>query len=116
MKEYRDASARLSIDLADDGAMFQVYASRLESRCGGRRVRRLDGLDQSYWDYDVDGTRVVLHSDVFAGISLHIKDGSRDDLLRRVAAQITAPDASPNDGPATPSCSPGATEGPTSVS
>ena len=76
--------------------MFQVYGARLEEMCKGKRIQRLDGLDQSYWDYDIEGTRIVLHSDVFAGISLHVEDGSRDDLLRRVAAQITEPDGSAN--------------------
>ena len=99
MKEYRDTSGRLRIDVADDALMFQVLASRIEARCGGKRVHRLGGLDQSYWDYDVEGTLVVLHSDVFAGVSLHVEDGSQDDLLRRVAARITEPDASPNHGP-----------------
>jgi hypothetical protein len=116
MKEYRDASGRFSIDLGDDGPMFRVYASRLEDRCGGKRVQRLDGLDQSYWDYDVGGTTVVLHSDVFAGISLHVEDGSRDDLLRRVAATITEPDAAPNGGPAMSVDNPNASGGPPSVS
>jgi hypothetical protein len=97
--------------------MFEVYASRLEGRCGGRRVQRLDGLDQSYWDYDIEGTTLVLHTDVFAGISLHIEDGSRDDLLRRVAARITEPDASPlNGGPAAPLAGSGATGGQPSAS
>jgi hypothetical protein len=96
MREYRDASGRLSIDLTADGQMFQIFASRIEGRCGGRRVQQLDGLDQSYWDYDVEGTTVVIHSDTFAGISLHVADGSRDDLLRRVAVQITEPDGSAN--------------------
>jgi hypothetical protein len=116
MREHHDASGRLSIELGDDGPMFGVYASRLEEICKGKRVERLDGLDQSYWDYNVEGTTIVLHSDVFAGISLHVEDGSRDDLLRRVAAQITEPATSPNGGPAAALGDSGATEGPPSVS
>jgi hypothetical protein len=96
--------------------MFGVYASRLEEICEGKRIERLDGLDQSYWDYNIEGTTIVLHSDVFAGISLHVEDGSRDDLLRRVAAQITEPATSPNGGPAPALGDSGATEGPPSVS
>jgi hypothetical protein len=96
MKEYRDASGRLSIELGGDGPMFQRYASRLEAICKGRRVYQLDGLDQRYWDYEVEGATVVLHSDVFAGISLHIEDGSRDDLLRNIAKQINEPDTGLN--------------------
>jgi hypothetical protein len=116
MREHHDASGRLSIELGDDGPMFQVYASRLEEICKGKRIQRLDGLDQNYWDYDIEDTRIVLHSDVFAGISLHVEDGSQDDLLRRVAAEITEPGASPNGGPAKRFGNSGAVEGPPSVS
>ncbi|MBX7102430.1 MAG: hypothetical protein K1X57_00010 [Gemmataceae bacterium] len=73
-------------------------AKRIETVCKGKCLQRLDGIDQRYWDFEVDGATVVLHSDVFAGISLHIEDGSRDDLLRRVAASITGP-ASPKSLP-----------------
>jgi hypothetical protein len=115
MREFRDASRRLSFDLADDGPMFPVYASRLEKICNARRIKQLNGLDQRWWDYDVDGTTVVLHSDAMAGISLHVEDGTRDDLLRRIVAQITE-DAPPNGGPATQLGSSDVTEGPPSVS
>jgi hypothetical protein len=98
MKEHRDASDRLSIDLGGDQSMFRVYTYRLEDCCGAKQVQQLDGLDQSYWHYDFEGTTIVLHWDAFAGICLHIDDGSRDDLLRRVAATITEPDAAPNAG------------------
>jgi len=116
MKDYLDASGRLSIEVGEDGPLFRVYASRTEALCKGRRIRQLDGLDQRYWDYEIDGTTVVLHSDVFAGILLHVEDGSRDDLLRSVAAKITEPSASPNGGPATPVGNSEASDGPPSVS
>jgi hypothetical protein len=48
MKEYRDASGRLTLEIADDGPAFLDYATRLERVCGGRLLRALDGLDQSY--------------------------------------------------------------------
>lgn len=89
MREYYDASGRLSIELGDDGPAFRLCAAGLEEGCKARCVQRLDGLDQRCWDYDVDGATIVLQSDVFAGISIHVEDGSREDLLRRVAAIIT---------------------------
>ena len=61
MREHHDASGRLSIALGDDGPMFSTYASRLEQFCKARRLRQLDGPDQKYWDFDLDGTTVVLH-------------------------------------------------------
>lgn len=93
VKEHRDASGRLNIALTADDRMFSTYASRLDRVAGVTRLRQLDGLDQRYWDYDVGGTTVVLHADVFAGISLHIEDGSREDLLRKIATEITEPAA-----------------------
>lgn len=89
MKEYHDASGRLSITLADNDREFSVFASRLENRSKAKCIHKLDGLDQRYWDFDVGGTTVVLHSDVFAGVSVHVEDGTNDDLLRRIAASIS---------------------------
>ena len=116
MREYRDASGRLSIDIVGDEQTLRVYGSRLEVSCGGRRVRRLDGLDQSYWDYEVEGATIVLHWDTFAGISLHVEDGSRDDLLRRVADRLSEPGASPQGGAAGRLGNSNITEGPPPVS
>ncbi len=91
MKEQRDARGRLTIDLSDEGSTFEVYASRLEAHCGARQVRRLDSPDQRYWDYDIENTTVVLHFDEFAGITLHVENGSCDSLLRRIAKNIGKP-------------------------
>jgi hypothetical protein len=79
-------------------------------------VQRLDGLDQSYWHYEVDDATVVLHWDTFAGISLHVEDDSGDDLLKCVADRISKPGASPNGGPAEQLGNSGADGGPPSVS
>jgi hypothetical protein len=88
-REYRDASGRLSIDLDTDDRRFMLYASRLEGRLKARLIQKLDGPDQRYWDYDVSGITVVLHCDVFAGVSVHVEDGSHDELLRDLAGKLS---------------------------
>jgi len=85
MEEYRDKSGRLSIELSDDDRQFGMFAKRLE-KFGGRPKEKLDGLDQRYWDFEVNGVIVVLHSDPMVGVSIHVEDGSHDGLLRSVAA------------------------------
>jgi hypothetical protein len=97
MKEYRDALGRLNLRLGEDGSMFPAYAFRLEVRCGGKRVQQLNGPAQRYWDYEVKGTIVVLHADAFAGILLYVEDGTHEELLRRIAAQLVEPDAASRD-------------------
>jgi hypothetical protein len=89
MKEYIDASGRLSIDLDNDDRRFMLYASRLKDKIKARLIQKLESPDQRYWDYDFDGVTVVLHCDVFAGISLHVKDGSHDEILRDLADQLS---------------------------
>jgi hypothetical protein len=90
MKEFYDCLKRLNIELKDgDRAHFIAYADHLV-RLGGVLVQELDGLDQSYWDFRFGDTTIVLHSDVFCGISLHVEDQQNDVLLRRVAALLWA--------------------------
>jgi hypothetical protein len=114
MREGRDSSGRLSIGLGDDGPLFLIFASRLEEISKAKCLRQLNGLDQKYWDYEIDGTTVVLHSDVFAGISLNVGDRSKDNLLRRIAAEITESVVAANGGSATSLGCSGSTEGPPS--
>jgi hypothetical protein len=89
MREYLDASGRLSIELDNDDRQFNLYASRFKTKIKARLIQRLDGPDQRYWDFDVDGVKVVLHCDVFAGVSLHLEDGSDDELLRSLADKLS---------------------------
>ena len=89
MKEFRDASGRLSIHLDDDDRRFLLYASRIEDKIKARLIRKQEGLDQRYCDFDVGGVTVVLHADVFAGVSIHVEDGSHDELLRDMADMVS---------------------------
>jgi len=90
MREYRDASNRLSFDLSDQEEEFGHFAQQMIS-IHGKPVNRLDDPlgDQRYWDFDVDGTIVVLHFDVMAGVSIHVEDGSHEELLRHIAKELT---------------------------
>ena len=90
MKEYKDASNRLSIELSDlnSDILFRKFADRLATKFDAKISEKLDGPDQRYWDFDVNGTIVVLHSDAMAGISIHVEDGSNDNLLRKIAENL----------------------------
>lgn len=88
MKEYRDASNRLSISLSDRVDDFDFFAERMIA-LHGEPVEKTRGLDQVYWDFDVDGVTVVLHSEHFLGVSTHVEDGTHEKLLREIARQLT---------------------------
>ncbi|MBM3300043.1 MAG: hypothetical protein FJY85_08815 [Deltaproteobacteria bacterium] len=90
MREYRDASNRLTFDLSGQEEDFGRFAKGMIS-LHGDPIHRLDDPlgDQRYWDFNVEGTTVVLHSDVMAGVSIHVEDGSHEALLRDIVKTLT---------------------------
>ena len=90
MKESKDASNRLSIDLGnpDQHILIEIYAKRLVEKFEAVITQKIGGLDQLYWDFDLSGTKFVLHYDNFMGISIFVENGANDDLLRKVAAKL----------------------------
>ena len=90
MKEHKDASDRPLIELSDldSDLLFRKLADRLKNVFNAKIIEKVEGVDQRYWDFDVDGTIVVLHSDPMAGISIHIEDGSNENLLRKIASML----------------------------
>jgi hypothetical protein len=97
MKHNRDASNRLYFVLSHEEADFGVFAKRMIS-LHGKPIQRLDDPlgDQRYWDFGVGGTTVVLHSDVMAGVSIHVEDGTHEELLREIVQELTKDEGSQN--------------------
>ncbi len=90
MREYRDASDRLSFDLSGQANAFGIFAERMIALHGNPVEKLCDAMsDHRYWDFDVKGTIVVLHSDVMAGVSIHVEDGTHEELLREIAMELS---------------------------
>ena len=85
--ERKDHSGRLTARLSDDADDFDAFAHQMTLRFGAP-TERLDGLDQRYWDFSVNRGAIVLHGDTIAGVSIHVEDGSQDDLLRSIAGSL----------------------------
>ena len=90
MKEYRDYSDKLWVELSPEPSLkeMEAFEEALQSQFGAKVIEKLDGLDQSYWDFQIDEHLFVLHMDTFSGISLSIKDGSDAELLRNIASEV----------------------------
>ncbi len=58
---------------------------RLKKLFNAKLIKKLDGFDQKYRDFEMNDKIVVLHSDSMVGISIHIEDGSGEGLLREIA-------------------------------
>ena len=58
--------------------LFESIAHTIESHFGGRWVRQLDGIEQRYWDLEINGVVLTLHLEHYLGISLLPASGFSD--------------------------------------
>ena len=89
MTEGGRTEARLSDD--PDGQLFERMANLIAKEFNGRWVEKLDGLDQRYWDVEIGGLKLTLHSEHYLGISLfpakgHERDSAANRLVREIGA------------------------------
>jgi len=82
--EWKDHSGLLTVWLSDDVNDFDAFAHKMTSWFGAPTAR-LDAHDQRYWDFSLNQTSIVLHGDTMVGLTIHVEDGSQDDLLRSIA-------------------------------
>lgn len=87
MKQYKDASNRLSLTLSgvsNDLGLFIIKMIRFY----GDPLQKVIGLDQAYLDFNINGVIVVLHAEHYLGVSIHVKDGTHDALLHDIASEL----------------------------
>jgi hypothetical protein len=69
---YTLEDGRLEAHLCEhsDWKLFNVIASTITERFGGRWVTHADRLDQRYWDLEIDDVVLTLHLEHYLGIFL----------------------------------------------
>ena len=56
---------------APDDFVFAQAAGELQRKLGGLWTTKIDGLDERYWDLQIDAVQLTLHSQHYVGISLY---------------------------------------------
>lgn len=79
--------ATIEVSEKADWKLFEDVAWVLEQGLGGRWKKKLDGLDQRYWDLLVDEHTLTLHLEHYMGISIVVPD-SAADTAQRVCALL----------------------------
>jgi hypothetical protein len=79
--------------LSDTEADFLPIANWIESEFRVKWTEKLNGLDQSYWDFLVDGVLLTLHREHYLGVSLFPShsdgnQGNADALVREIAVRF----------------------------
>ena len=76
-----------------DEDLFAYVAVVLQERLHGTFSKKATGLDEAYWDLQVNGAKIVVHLQVYLGISIHphgLSRASREnqDLLLQACPLI----------------------------
>lgn len=75
--------AAIEISENSDWQLFESVAQVLEQGLGGCWKEKIDGLDQRYWDLEVEEQILTLHLEHHLGISVFVPDGA-DEIAQRV--------------------------------
>ena len=86
MRYNRTSNGRLELDISDDSSWteFERLARHISAAFEGRIEAKIDGLDQRYWDIEIEGEVVTLHLEHYLGICLFAAKAEGDEVVRRV--------------------------------
>jgi hypothetical protein len=74
MRIERTPSGRIELRLSKNPDQFARLAEAVRVRLQGRWSEQLDGLDQSYWDLDVQEKKITVHREHYLGVSVYCED------------------------------------------
>jgi hypothetical protein len=84
------ATGKIELHLSDDPDQFRNIAEMVREKLAGRWTEQIDGLDQSYWDLDVQGTLITVHREHYLGVCVSCEDDAPQRLaLDRLRCQFT---------------------------
>jgi hypothetical protein len=87
--KYETQNGRFEARLSEksDWEVFNQIADSITEEFNGRWIEKVDGLDQRYWDIEIENERLTLHLEHYLGISLFsTKDGDEkaQNLVQRI--------------------------------
>jgi hypothetical protein len=85
MNIERRTSGTIELRLSDDPDQFTSLAEAIREKLAGHWTQQADGLDQSYWDLDVQGKKITVHREHYLGVVVFCDDDALGrSLLERL--------------------------------
>jgi hypothetical protein len=78
MTEPASPSRQIYLSETSDWGLFNRIASELRLALDGTWSVQADGLDQRYWDLEVEGQVITLHLEHYLGIMLLVEGADPD--------------------------------------
>jgi hypothetical protein len=88
----RAPDERAELIFSEEGgqACLEDAAKQLTERCGAVLLEKVDGLDQSYWDFELGGAKVTLHREHYLGVWLCAADDMGEEAVLAAAKELGA--------------------------
>ena len=69
---YYEDEKQINVNLSgnSDGFLFKVISKELETALKVRWKSQLNGFDQRYWDFELNGVTLTLHLEHYLGICI----------------------------------------------
>lgn len=74
MKISRTPTGLFEMRLSEDESQFTHFAGLVREALNGKWTEKINLLDQTYWDLDVQGEIITLHREHYLGVSVICKD------------------------------------------
>jgi len=88
MKIERTPTGLFEMRLSEDESQFSHFAGLVREALNGKWTEKTNGLDQTYWDLDVQGEIITLHREHYLGVSAFCKDRPKEiavlERLKRI--------------------------------
>jgi hypothetical protein len=89
MKIERTDAGLIELRLSDDSEQFIRLAEEVRKKLSGQWIEKVDGLDQSYWDLDVQGEKITVHREHYLGVSVFSDDQpAKRSVLERLQSLL----------------------------
>ena len=73
-----DGKTEARLSKSSSGELFTSIAKAIEDQYNIHWLNKLNGLDQRYWDFEIDNLILTLHLEHFLGISLFPANNTAD--------------------------------------
>ena len=86
-----EADGRIEILLSEESSwqLFDTISKELLKKFDVKLVKKLDGVDERYWDFEINGGLICLHLQHYLGILIFpLNDSSINEDVKEIAKYV----------------------------
>ena len=85
------SDGRIEILLSEESSwqLFDAISKVITKKFDVKLVKKLDGVDERYWDFEINGVLICLHLQHYLGISIFpLNDSSINEDVKKIAEYV----------------------------